>query len=98
MRPSRLANWLTPFLLFAATSAWPHTFDRTVVPIKGIGNEGTFTITDQGRGFDWRSVLNAGPAALLRPHGRGILLAKLSSFDQLEYPGDGSQVIARLLL
>lgn len=58
----------------------------------------TFTITDQGRGFDWQAVLNAGPAALLRPHGRGILLAKLSSFDQLEYPGDGSRVIARLLL
>lgn len=58
----------------------------------------TFTITDQGRGFDWQAVLNAGPAALLRPHGRGILLAKLSSFDQLEYPGDGSRVIAQLLL
>ena len=58
----------------------------------------TFTITDQGRGFDWRAILNAGPAALLRPHGRGILLAKLSSFDQLEYPGDGNQVIARLRL
>lgn len=58
----------------------------------------TFTVTDQGRGFDWQAILNAGPAALLRPHGRGILLAKLSSFDHLEYCGDGNQVIARLRL
>ncbi|MCU0610038.1 MAG: cyclic nucleotide-binding domain-containing protein [Chitinispirillaceae bacterium] len=55
-----------------------------------------FSITDQGAGFDWRSVANeAHDEGLLRLHGRGIMMARLST-QQLSYNEAGNSVTFEL--
>lgn len=51
-------------------------------------------IRDQGQGFDWRPYLDLDPNRAFDPHGRGIAVARLSSFDDLEYIEPGNEVIA----
>ena len=51
-------------------------------------------IRDQGQGFDWTPYMDFDPNRAFDPHGRGIAVARLSSFDDLEYIGDGNEVIA----
>ncbi len=51
-------------------------------------------IRDQGEGFDWTPYMDFDPGRAFDPHGRGIAVARLSSFDDLEYIGDGNEVIA----
>lgn len=63
---------------------------------RGAG-EMTFTIRDQGPGFDWRKVMHGGiEADPTAPNGRGIALARQLSFDALEYVDPGNVAIARL--
>lgn len=51
-------------------------------------------IRDQGQGFDWTPYMDFDPNRAFDPHGRGIAVARLSSFDDLEYIGEGNEVIA----
>jgi len=51
-------------------------------------------IRDQGLGFDWTPYMDFDPDRAFDPHGRGIAVARLSSFDDLEYIGVGNEVIA----
>ena len=51
-------------------------------------------IRDQGLGFDWTPYMDFDPGRAFDPHGRGIAVARLSSFDDLEYVGDGNEVVA----
>jgi len=51
-------------------------------------------IRDQGQGFDWTPYLDFDPGRAFDPHGRGIAVARLSSFDDLEYIGEGNEVLA----
>ena len=51
-------------------------------------------VRDQGEGFDWKPYLELDPERAFDPHGRGIALARLSSFDSLEYRGNGNEVLA----
>ena len=51
-------------------------------------------IRDQGSGFDWTPYMDFDPDRAFDPHGRGIAVARLSSFDDLEYIGVGNEVIA----
>lgn len=51
-------------------------------------------IRDQGPGFDWTPYMDFDPGRAFDPHGRGIAVARLSSFDDLEYIGDGNEVVA----
>lgn len=53
-------------------------------------------IRDQGNGFDWRPYLDFDPQRVFDPNGRGIAMARLSSFDALDYLDNGSTVIATL--
>lgn len=55
-------------------------------------------ITDQGNGFEWRKYLNFDPERAFDTHGRGIAMANKVSFDQIEYRGNGNQVITVLQL
>ena len=57
-----------------------------------------FTITDQGKGFDWQKFLSFDPERAFDPHGRGIAMAKLMSFASLEYQGKGNVVVATVAL
>ena len=51
-------------------------------------------IRDQGPGFDWTPYMDFDPDRAFDPHGRGIAVARLSSFDDLEYIGVGNEVVA----
>lgn len=53
-----------------------------------------FTITDQGKGFDWRRYLDFDPARATDPNGRGIAMARLMSFESLHYNDIGNEVQA----
>ncbi len=57
-----------------------------------------FTITDQGDGFDWRRYLTLSPDRALDNHGRGIAIAGMVSFSQLEFRGRGNEVVASIHL
>jgi CheY-like chemotaxis protein len=53
-------------------------------------------IADDGQGFDWRKYLDFDPERAFDPNGRGIALARLGSFDSLDYEGCGNVVVATL--
>jgi DNA-binding response OmpR family regulator len=54
-------------------------------------------IADDGQGFDWHKYLDFDPERAFDPNGRGIALARLGSFDNLEYEGCGNIVVATLI-
>jgi len=58
----------------------------------------TFTIADQGAGFEWSRFLTFDPERAFDPNGRGIAMAGMMSFAALEYQGKGNVVIARVAL
>lgn len=66
-------------------------FERDNVEIR-------FLLRDQGAGFDWREFLEMSPERAFDTHGRGIAMAKLMSFDSLEYLGAGNEVRATVKL
>lgn len=55
-----------------------------------------FTIKDMGIGFAWGDYLQLRPEHLFDTHGRGILLAKMETFDRVEYQGCGNCVRAEI--
>ena len=57
-----------------------------------------FEVKDQGPGFDWATFVVPNPARLFDNHGRGIFMAKMDSFDHLEYLGAGNHVMAEIEL
>lgn len=58
----------------------------------------TFTIADQGEGFEWSKFLTFDPERAFDPNGRGIAMAGMMSFASLEYQGKGNVVVARVKL
>lgn len=71
---------------------------RVEVEYQRSPEEIVFTITDEGEGFDWQHFLDNETSSYLESHGRGILIARKLSFDQLSYIGNGNRVQARLRL
>lgn len=55
------------------------------------------TITDQGNGFNWQAYLEFSTERAFDLHGRGIAMSKATSFDNLEYLGNGSSVVVTVL-
>lgn len=58
----------------------------------------TFIIEDEGNGFAWEDYLELSPERAFDSHGRGIALARMLSFDGLEYRGNGNTVAVWLQL
>lgn len=58
----------------------------------------TVRISDEGSGFDWQKYLDFSPERAFDPNGRGIALARLTSFDSLEYQEAGKVVVASIKL
>ncbi len=56
------------------------------------------TITDMGNGFDWEKYVELTPDRVTDPNGRGIALARMLSFDQIQYMQKGAQVVASVNL
>lgn len=62
-------------------------FERNQTDIK-------FKIEDQGDGFNWEKYIRPDPARAFDNHGRGISMANMISFDQIQYLGKGNVVVA----
>jgi phosphoserine phosphatase RsbU/P len=58
----------------------------------------TFTIADEGKGFDWQKYIEFDPARMFDANGRGIAIAHNISFDELTYNDAGNQVTATINL
>lgn len=69
-----------------------------IIEFERTTSEVSFLIQDQGDGFDWQNYLEISPDRAFDTHGRGIAMAKMLSFDRLEYRNNGSQVIATVVL
>lgn len=67
---------------------------RASVAVERDEGEIRFRITDQGDGFDWHPYLEIDPERAFDNHGRGIAMARMLSFDRLEYMGQGNSVLA----
>lgn len=61
-------------------------------------DEISFTITDQGNGFDWQQYLDFAPERAFDLNGRGIAMAGKIAFSRLEYQGKGNRVVATAAL
>lgn len=68
---------------------------RVWVDVERDDESVTYTITDEGEGFDFQRYLDSDGTHLVDPNGRGILLARDLSFDELQYLGSGNIVRAR---
>ncbi len=56
----------------------------------------SITITDMGSGFDWQDYLEISIDRIPDNHGRGIAMAKVLSFDTIEYQGNGNTLTATI--
>lgn len=52
----------------------------------------TFTIIDQGDGFEWDEFMEFNTSRVMDNHGRGIAMANQLYFSSLEYGGNGNTV------
>jgi CheY-like chemotaxis protein len=71
---------------------------RASIEIQRTNSELRFIIRDEGKGFDWQRFVDLDPERAFDNHGRGIITAKMFSFDGLEYRGNGNEVIAVISL
>ena len=55
-----------------------------------------FVVADQGNGFDWQPFMEFSAERAFDPHGRGIAMARMMSFDSLEYQGNGNTVVVAI--
>lgn len=62
------------------------------------GEELKIRIKDEGKGFEVSRFLNIDPQRATHPNGRGIAMARLTSFDDLEYLGPGNEVLCTIRL
>lgn len=70
----------------------PEYAERKIHIDYDIGKEkSSFTIKDDGDGFDWKSRLNVDPAMNQETHGRGIALSQ-SLVSELRYNDKGNEV------
>jgi DNA-binding response OmpR family regulator len=69
---------------------------RARVVFRRMPEQLTFTISDEGEGFDWRSYLEFAPERAFDPNGRGIAMARLASFASLDYRDRGNIVVATI--
>jgi CheY-like chemotaxis protein len=53
-----------------------------------------FEIQDEGHGFDWHQYLEMSPERAYDSHGRGIAMARIVSFSEISYSGNGNTVTA----
>lgn len=70
---------------------------RVTVEFSRAADRLTIRISDEGEGFDWQKYLDFDPERAFDLNGRGIALARASSFDTLTYEGGGNVVVATIL-
>jgi len=79
--------------------ALPENLEKYVtLRFESKNNELSFLIKDQGNGFDWEKYLEISPDRIFDNHGRGIAMARVQSFDYLEYRDGGREVLTKINL
>lgn len=62
------------------------------VDLERLDDRINFVIKDQGDGFEWEKYLEFSSDRATDCHGRGIAMANMMSFDEVEYFGKGNEV------
>ena len=62
------------------------------IDVTNDDNSVTFTIIDQGDGFEWDEFMEFNTSRVMDNHGRGIAMANQLYFSSLEYGGNGNTV------
>lgn len=62
------------------------------IDVVSNAGEVTYTIIDQGDGFDWNEFMDFDTTRVMDNHGRGIAMANKLYFSKLEYRGNGNTV------
>ncbi len=75
-----------------------HVEKKVMVYYERSDTEISIRIRDEGEGFDWHSYLELDPARVTDNHGRGIAMARMMSFDAMEYIDNGKEVLCRVFL
>lgn len=71
----------------------PENIDKKVqVNLTKTNESIVLTVIDEGEGFDWTDFMQIQPHRATHNHGRGIALAAMSSFDDIQYLGKGNKV------
>ena len=76
----------------------PFSARRATIRVSRSAEAISFRITDEGDGFDWQKFLDFDPERAFDPNGRGIAMARLTSFASLAYEGRGNIVTASVSL
>ncbi|MCP4106761.1 MAG: response regulator [Desulfobacteraceae bacterium] len=71
-----------------------NTSKKVVIKFESLEDDIRFLIRDQGQGFDWHPFMELSSERAFDPNGRGIHMARLLSFDQIKYIGEGNEVMA----
>ncbi|MFV0371561.1 MAG: response regulator [Azonexus sp.] len=67
---------------------------RAIITLERRPGHLVFRIVDQGAGFAWSNFLDFDPERAFDANGRGIAMARATSFSHLEYAGRGNIVSA----
>ena len=79
--------------------ALPENLNKSVtLEFERTDDGARFLIQDEGDGFDWQDYLEISPDRAFDTHGRGIAMARMLSFDHLEYQGNGNRVVASIVV
>ncbi len=77
----------------------PENIGKTVeIKFSKDGEKITVIIKDKGNGFDWRSFLEMNHDRAAAPNGRGVMMAKIMSFDSLYYNEAGNEAYCGISL
>lgn len=91
LRQDRMASEL------ARRQALPeNALRRVTLRFERHPDELVFEVRDEGDGFDYTKYLELDPERAFEPNGRGIALARMMSFNRLEYQGCGNVVVAAI--
>jgi len=71
---------------------------RVTVNLQKSQERVTLTIADEGNGFDWTQYMQIEPDRATHNHGRGIALAGMSSFDDIQFLNNGCEVKCYIFL
>lgn len=92
----RSGNWQAEIQRRLAMPQYENRF--ITVSFERTAREARVTIADDGEGFNWKPYLELSPDRAFDPHGRGISMARMISFDAMEYSGRGNCVTVSVYL
>lgn len=73
-----------------------HAAKAATLRVRRDERKAVFTVSDEGRGFDWARYLTMDPFQSTATHGRGIALARKVGFHDLTYVGCGNTAVATI--